>query len=157
MVKNKKLKVVSKTKETNVKNIKRSDMVFDLPIKRILDGRMADALKQLYQMPMCPKAAFRMKEAGKRIYIGMSNYNSNRVAILEKYCEKDETGGFVYEDENKSAYKIPADKEGECFAKLGELGEGTINIPIMKVSEFGNSVTVTTDFIGLLDGLVVEG
>lgn len=137
------------------KNQKKEERTAELAISRCLRREFSEAIKALQAMPMKPSGAMKVKRATLIIYNEMQSYVKKRTEIFEKYSERDENGGIVFEDEAKTQYKVAKENEDAAMAELNELYERKFKIPVTNVDMFYGDA-VTPEFLGILDGIILE-
>jgi hypothetical protein len=97
----------------------------------------------------------KIKRGNLVIYQAAKEYIAKRQEVFEKYCERDEKNEIVYEDVNKTMYKVSDAKQPECENELNALVEKTIEVPVINTGAF-LGVDVTPEFLTLLDGIIME-
>lgn len=147
------MKVKKKAKVHDIRQ--RVERSYDLKIERLLNQEFSEAFKKLSKMPMRPLAAMKVKRANLAVYDAVKDYIDKRTKVFEAYCERDEKGELVYEDEGKTTYKVSEEKKDQCLKELNELTEKTVRVPIIGASAF-LGVDVSGEFLTILDGLVAE-
>lgn len=139
----------------NKPKVEKEEKSYDLKVERLLNNQFAEALKKLATIPMRPNFAMKAKRITLLMYNAAKEYIPARTACFEKYCDKDKDGELLFEDVQKSRYKIPDDKIKACEEELNTLVAKTIKVPVIYASAFVG-VDVTPEFLTLLDGIVVE-
>lgn len=123
-------------------------------LARIADGRFHEALNKLSVASLPLKTAFKLKGISKTVREEYAKYEEVRQAALTKHGLKKEDGSF----ETDANDNVKFDDAGAiAFAKdMAELSNLEINIPSIKLSELGDSLSLTLAEVEQLDGIIVE-
>jgi hypothetical protein len=108
-----------------------------IKIKRsqLADLRFVRAIQKLASMPMNTSTAFSIKKIIDILDAARSEMKADyRSEVLEKFSVKDEDGQLVYEDAEKTEFKVLEGKDAELKKAQEEFGEKELELPGVKVN-----------------------
>ena len=102
--------------------------MIEITLKEIVDGM--DLLSELSTRSLKTKAAYQLGRILREAQKEFSLYNEKRIALLEKYADKDEEGKPVIENGN---YKISDEGIAAINTEYNELIETTVTLNANKL------------------------
>ena len=126
-----------------------------MKLAKLVDPRFQETLKKLSGEKLPLKTAFKLKGIINKTTEEFTKYDELRIESLRKYSKKDENGEMIL-DVNGNAELDPAGA-AEFVRELGELTSLELEIQEIKISELGDSLSMTADDLLFLDGIIVDG
>lgn len=127
-----------------------------MKLSKIIDPRFKPVLQKLSQEKLPLKAAFKIKGIILKANEEYVKYDDLRLESLKKYSVKDESSGELALDESGNAALLP--EFAPIFVKeLNELSSLDLDIGTIKVSELGDSLSLTPEELIVLDGIIIDG
>lgn len=102
--------------------------MIEITLKEIVDGM--DLLSELSTRSLKTKAAYQLGRILREAQKEFSLYNEKRIALLEKYADKDEEGKPIIENGN---YKISDEGIAAINTEYNELIETTVTLNANKL------------------------
>ena len=102
--------------------------MIEITVKEIVDGM--DLLSELSTRSLKTKAAYQLGRILREAQKEFSLYNEKRIALLEKYADKDEEGKPIIENGN---YKISDEGIAAINTEYNELIETTVTLNANKL------------------------
>lgn len=123
-----------------------------MKLSRLIDPKFKASLTLLNSQKLPLKAAFKLKTIIKKIDEEYAKYDEVRLAALNQYGKKKDDGTLDLDQDGN----VPLEGDNaQAFVKeLADLVNLEVEIPSLSVSELGDSITISSDELMLLDFLV---
>ncbi len=128
-----------------------------MKLGQIKDEAFTKLLQRMGRSQLPIQTAYKLKKIIDKINQENSTFESARLDLVKKYCEKDENGNPIAEKTDKGAsYAKFTDENRELYTKeYNELIQIEFEIPQIPLSEL-SSLSLSVAELNLIEGLIKE-
>lgn len=124
-----------------------------MKLKQLTNPKFKLAVSKLSGQNLPLRTAFRLKSITKLLNEKISDFESVRIAALNKYGEKNESGEMRLDAAGNAV--ITAENMNIFIAELQELYNTDIDIGTISQNELGNDISMTADELMALDDFLI--
>lgn len=123
-------------------------------LAQLVNPEFQGALGELMQKEIPVRTSFKLKSLLKRLGEEVKTYNEVRTELLNKFGDKDEDGKLAVDEKN--SVKFSGDNLKNFGEAMSELLKMDVDIGSISAFELGEKISISTNSLALLDGVITE-
>lgn len=124
-----------------------------MKLKQLTNPKFKTAVSKLSGQNLPLRTAFKLKSIVKLLNEKISDFESVRIAALNKYGEKNAAGEMIVDAAGNAV--ISTENMNIFMTELQELYNTDVDIGTISQNELGDEITMTTDELMVLDDFLI--